>query len=68
VLLHAQVAPLSAGGEGWARSAAILFSITGSCRLHKFDQHAYLVDVLGRINEYPVNRIHALTPANLARG
>lgn len=57
---------LFAGSEGGARSAAILFSITGSCRLHGIDPWAYLVDVLGRINDHPVNRIRELTPANWA--
>ena len=57
---------LFAGSEGGARSAAILFSITGSCRLHGIDPWAYLVDVLGRINDHPVNRITELTPANWA--
>lgn len=57
---------LFAGSEGGARSAAILFSITGSCRLHGIDPWTYLVDVLGRINDHPVNRIRELTPANWA--
>lgn len=57
---------LFAGSEGGARSAAILFSITGSCRLHGIDPWAYLHDVLGRINDHPVNRIADLTPANWA--
>lgn len=55
---------LFAGSEGGARSAAVLFSITGSCRLHKIDPWAYVNDVLGRINDHPVNRVHELTPAN----
>ena len=57
---------LFAGSEGGARSAAILFSITGSCRLHGIDPWEYLHDVLGRINDHPVNRIRELTPANWA--
>ena len=59
---------LFAGSEGGARSAAILFSITGSCRLHRINPAAYLLDVLGRINDHPVNRIAELTPANWAPG
>jgi hypothetical protein len=57
---------LFAGSEGGARSAATLFSLTGSCRLHGIDPWAYLNDVLGRINDHPVNRIAELTPANWA--
>ncbi len=57
---------LFSGSEGGARSAAILFSITGSCRPQGIDTWAYLHDVLGRINDHPVNRIAELTPANWA--
>ena len=56
-----------AGSEGGAKAAAILFSITGSCRLHGIDPYEYLVDVLERINDHPVSRIAELTPANWAR-
>ena len=55
---------LFAGSEGGARTAAILYSLTGSCRLHGIDPWAYLHDVLGRINDHPVNRIRELSPAN----
>ncbi len=54
---------LFAGSEGGARTAATLFSLTGSCRLHGVDPWAYLHDVLGRINDHPVNRVAELSPA-----
>lgn len=54
---------LFAGSEGGARTAAILFSLTASCRLHQIDPWEYLHDVLGRINDHPVNRVAELTPA-----
>lgn len=37
--------------------------MTGSCRLHGVDPWVYLVDVLGRINDHPVNRVGELVPA-----
>lgn len=58
---------LFAGSEGGAKAAAVLFSITGSCRLHGIDPYEYLVDVLERINDHPVNRVAELTPANWAQ-
>lgn len=54
---------LFAGSEGGARTAAILFSLTASCRMHEIDPWEYLHDVLGRINDHPVNRVAELTPA-----
>lgn len=54
---------LFAGSEGGARTAATLFSLTGSCRLHDIDPWAYLHNVLGRINDHRVNRVAELSPA-----
>lgn len=58
---------LFAGSEGGATSAARLFSLIGSCRLHRLDPWAYLHDVLGRINDHPMKRLTELTPAAYAK-
>jgi transposase len=47
---------LFAGSKGGAASAAILYSIIASRRLHRLDPWVYLYEVLGRINETPINR------------
>lgn len=52
-----------AGSEGGVRTAAVLFSLTASYRLHQVDPWKYLNDALGRINNHPVNRVAELTPA-----
>ena len=57
---------LFAGSEGGAASAAILYSLVASCRLHGLDPWAYLYDVLGRINDYPATRVIELSPAYVA--
>ncbi|MBK7760534.1 MAG: transposase [Deltaproteobacteria bacterium] len=58
---------LFAGSEGGAASAAILYSLVASCRLHGLDPWAYLYDVLGRINDHPVHRVIELSPAYVAQ-
>ncbi len=58
---------LFAGSEGGARSAAVLFSIVGSCRLHGIDPWAYMAEVLGRLMDHPRNQLMELVPAAWAR-
>lgn len=53
---------LLAGSEGGAHAAATLFSLVGSCMLQGIDPWIYLTDVLTRLPEHPVNRVHELTP------
>jgi hypothetical protein len=57
---------LFAGSEGGATTAARLYSLIGSCRIHGLDPWSYLHDVLGRINDHPVKRLSELTPATYA--
>jgi hypothetical protein len=54
---------LFAGSEGGARSAATIFSIVGSCRLHKIDPWTYMTDVLGRLWDHPHAHLLDLAPA-----
>lgn len=51
---------LFARSEGGAVAAATMFTLIGSCRLQGIDPHAYLVDVLGRVQD--CKRPAELTP------
>ena len=53
---------LFVGSEEGGRTAAILFSITMTCRHLDIDPYAYLDDVLRRINTHPASRIAELLP------
>ena len=52
-----------AGSEGGAKSAAIWYSLIGSCLLNAVDPWMYLNDVLPKLNDWPVNRVLELEPA-----
>ena len=45
-----------------SRDTSTLFTPIGSCRLQGIDPHAYLVDVLGRVQDHPSTRVQELTP------
>ena len=53
---------LFARSEGGAKAAATMFTLIGSCWLQGIDPHAYLVDVLGRVQDHPAKRVGELTP------
>jgi hypothetical protein len=53
---------LFVGSEEGGRSAAILFSITMTCRRLDIDPQKYLEDVLRRINDHPASRLEELLP------
>ena len=55
---------LFAGSEGGAHAGATMFTLIESCAMQGIDPWAYLADVLSRIQEHPVSRIHELTPMN----
>ena len=55
---------LFAGSEGGAHAGATMFTLIESCAMQGIDPWVYLADVLSRIQEHPVNRIHELTPMN----
>lgn len=54
---------LFARSEGGAAAAADLYTLIGSCLLQGLDPHAYLVDVLARLPQHPVNQVGQLTPS-----
>ncbi len=45
-------------------TGAVLRSLIESCRQAKVDPYAYLCDVLGRIADFPIQRIAELLPMN----
>jgi len=48
--------------EGGAEVAGYLYTLVGSCMLQGIDPHEYLVDILGRLPDYPATRVGELTP------
>lgn len=55
------------GGDQGGRTAAILFSMTGTCKLLDIDPYAYMQDVLDRIPTHPPDRIIELLPDHWQR-
>ena len=53
---------LFAGSNGGGRSAAVLYSVIGTCRRLGLDPFAYLRDVLERVCIHPAGRIAELLP------
>src|SRR3954454_23032091 len=53
---------LFCGSDGGGRTAAILFSVTTTCKGMGIDPFAYLRDVLGRVCTHPARRIAELLP------
>ncbi|MBN2210029.1 MAG: transposase domain-containing protein [Sedimentisphaerales bacterium] len=54
---------LFAGSKAGAKRAAIIYSLTATCKLHGVDPFAYFRDVLARISTHPAARIDELLPA-----
>jgi hypothetical protein len=50
------------GGDRGGRTAAVLISLTGTCKALGVEPLAYLRDVLDRISAHPANRIEELLP------
>jgi hypothetical protein len=57
---------LFAGSDRGGDSAATIYSLIGTAKLHGLDPENYLRTVLSRIAEQPINRIDELLPWNLA--
>jgi transposase len=57
---------LFAGSDAGGRRAAIFYTIIRTCVLNGIEPEAYLRDVLARIGDYPINRLHELLPWNIA--
>jgi transposase len=57
---------LFAGSDSGGERAAAIYSLIGTAKLNGLDPEAYLRDVLTRIADHPVNRIHELLPWNVS--
>jgi transposase len=53
---------LNVGSDKGGKTAAILISLTATCKALGIDPYAYLKDVLERISTHPYNRIKELLP------
>jgi transposase len=54
------------GSDGHAESAAAIFTIVATCRLHSIDPEQYLDEVLGVLPSWPGERHLELAPNNWA--
>lgn len=54
------------GSDTHAESAAAIFTIIASCRLHRLDPLAYLTDLLRVLTFWPAERLLELAPKNWA--
>jgi transposase len=50
------------GSDRGGRTAAILYSMTGSCKHHDIDPFAYLTDILRRLPSHPAQQLDELLP------
>ena len=53
---------LFVGSEGGGRSAAIAYTLIETAKLNGINPQAWLSDVLGRIADHKITRIHELLP------
>jgi transposase len=53
-----------AGSEAGAERAAIIYSLTASCKLNDIDPFAYFRDVLEKVTTWPASKIDELLPSN----
>jgi hypothetical protein len=50
------------GSDRGGRTAAVLYSFTGTCKHHDIDPFAYLRDILGRLPTHPADQLGELLP------
>lgn len=55
---------LFAGSERGGQRAAAMYTLIGTAKLNDIDPQAWLADVIGRISDMPVSRLHELLPWN----
>ncbi|CUH38839.1 hypothetical protein JSE7799_01557 [Jannaschia seosinensis] len=53
---------LFAGSERGGQRAAFMYSLIGTAKLNDIDPQAWLADVIARISDIPVSRLHELLP------
>lgn len=55
---------LFAGSERGGERAALMYTLIQTAKLNNVDPQAWLADVLARINDHPITRLHELLPWN----
>ena len=50
------------GSDRGGRTAAVLYSLTGTCKHHDIDPFAYLQDILRRLPSHPADQLDQLLP------
>ena len=53
------------GSDAGGERAAAIYSLVETAKLNGLDPQAYLREVLTRIADHPINRIHELLPWNI---
>lgn len=53
------------GSDRGGEAAAIIYSLLDTCKLNGVEPEGWLRDVLGKISDWPSNRVHELLPWNL---
>ena len=53
------------GSDGGGDSAAVMYSLIGSCKLNGIEPEAWLRHVISVINTWPANRVKELLPWNV---
>lgn len=69
-LIENQIRPLALGRKNFmfvgshqsALNAAILYTLMGTCQLNGINPYRWLVDVLKRIDNHDINKLHELLP------
>jgi transposase len=56
---------LFAGSDEGAKRTAMFYSFTGTCKLHSVNPMEWLSEVLNKIANHKVNKLHELFPQNL---
>jgi hypothetical protein len=53
---------LFAGSHEPAKRSGMLYSLLGTCKMHGVEPYAWLKDILYKIADHPVNKVHELLP------
>ncbi|ENZ9958603.1 IS66 family transposase [Salmonella enterica] len=54
------------GSDSGGKNAAVIYSLLGTCKLNGVEPEGWLREVLGKINDWPSNRVHELLPWNFS--